>query len=69
MSNVDTTPRLMRSDSMGANPRRLGLAFEQARPGDRIVIKGLMPGGAAEDCKQLAVGDELIRVDGLPPTR
>ncbi|KAJ1494586.1 hypothetical protein T484DRAFT_1764838, partial [Baffinella frigidus] len=62
MSSV-ATPSLMRSDSMSKNPRKLGLAFEQARPGDRILIKGLMPGGAAADCKQLAVGDELIRVD------
>ena len=59
--------KMVRSESVG-NPRRLGLAFEQTRPGDKILIKGVSPGGTAAECGKLAVGDVLIRVDGRAVT-
>ena len=41
------------------------LRIDQAKVGPAIMVSGLAPGGAAEQCAAIKVGDELLSVDGV----
>ena len=41
------------------------LRIAQAKVGPAVMVSGLAPGGAAEQCAAIKVGDELLSVDGV----
>jgi hypothetical protein len=51
-------------------PAGVGIVFKESRRNSTtaLVVKSLAPGGPAEACGQIAVGDILLRVDGQDVT-